>query len=146
MPVCLTPQEIEARLREAGIQPTLQRISICRFVLCEADHPTAEEIHAWAEKNLATISLATVYNTLNTLVAGGLLKQFRFPIGDKIVFDNNLDDHHHFFDTKTQKIIDIPLEKVDIEARLGKQFRVDDMSLFITGEMKSFNPNKQRSS
>ncbi len=66
--VCLTNDEIKERLLVAGVQPTLQRISICQFVLCEADHPTAEEVHNWAEKNLAQISLATVYNTLKTLV------------------------------------------------------------------------------
>lgn len=146
--VCLTTQEIEARLKGAGIQPTLQRISICRYVLCDAEHPTAEEIHAWAAKNLATISLATIYNTLNTLVNAGLIKQFRFPVGDKVIYDNNLESHHHFFDTKTQKIIDIHLDRVEIETKLGKQFRVDDIKLFITGEMtgdpKTVNPNKNQ--
>lgn len=142
----MTNDQIETRLREAGIQPTLQRLSICRFVLCEADHPTAEDIHAWSEKNLAMISLATVYNTLNTLVAAGLLRQFRFPVTDKVIYDNNLEPHHHFFDTKSQTILDIPADRVDVEIRLGKQYRVDDTSVFITGEYKNLTPNKQRSS
>lgn len=134
--LCLTPDEIEARLKAAGIQPTIQRISICRYVLCEADHPTAEDIHAWAEKNLAKISLATVYNTLNTLVEAKLLKEFRFPVSDKVIYDNNLEDHHHFYDTKSQKIFDIPKEKVTIDPQLGRNYKVDEVSLFMTGIKK----------
>lgn len=142
-PICLSPLEIEERLRSAGIQPTIQRISICRFVLCEADHPTAEEIHAWAEKNLAKISLATVYNTLKTLVEAGLLKEFRFPVSDKVVYDNNLSEHHHFFDLKTQKIFDVAAEDVKIQAQLGQEFTVQDVSLFMTGEIKKTSSLKR---
>lgn len=134
--ICLTPAAIEERLKSAGIQPTLQRVMICRFVLCDADHPTAEEVHTWAEKNLTKVSLATVYNTLNTLVQAGLLKEFRFPVSDKVVYDNNLEEHHHFFDTNSQKIIDIAHDKIQIDNKMGGQYKVDEMSLFMTGTFK----------
>src|SRR5262249_26897232 len=73
---CLTPIEIENRLNEHGVQPTAQRIAICRYVLCEADHPTAEDVKKWADANFPKMSLATVYNTLGILVAAGLCVSF----------------------------------------------------------------------
>lgn len=139
----LGPQEIENRLRAAGIQPTLQRIAICQHVLCEADHPTAEDVHAWAQENLAKISLATIYNTLKTLVQAGLLREFRFPFTDKIIFDTNLDEHHHFYDRATERLYDIPPSQVEVTARLGRAYKVDAVNVFITGEVKSHPAQKK---
>lgn len=138
---CLTTNEIETRLRDAGVQPTHHRISICRHVLCDADHPTAEDVHAWAEKNLDKVSLATVYNTLNTLVEAGLLREFRFPHTDKVIFDTNLDEHYHFYDTKVEKLYDIPLEQVEVRARLGKAAQVNQTTVFFTGELTMSSPS-----
>ena len=66
--VCLTPAEIEDRLSRSGVQPTAQRIAIAQYVLCEAEHPTADDVKAWTDLNFPKLSLATVYNTLNVLV------------------------------------------------------------------------------
>lgn len=131
---CLTRDEIESRLKEKGVQPTLQRISICQFVLCDADHPTAEDVHAWAEKNLAKISLATVYNTLNVLVEAGLLKEYRFPHTDKVIYDNNMDEHHHFLDEKTQQLFDIDKDQIKVSVDVAKQFKIKGYDVLLTGE------------
>lgn len=133
---CLSQKEIETRLREAGVQPTLQRISICQYVLCEADHPTAEEVHAWAEKNLATISLATVYNTLNTLVSAGILREFRFPHTEKVIYDDNIEDHFHFLDEKTQKLYDIEPKDVSLSLEIAKHYEVKGMDVVLRGQLK----------
>jgi Fur family transcriptional regulator, iron response regulator len=140
--VCLTPAEIEERLRVAGVQPTLQRISICQYVLCEADHPTAEEVHAWAEKNLAKISLATVYNTLNTLVEAGILKEFKFPHSDKVIYDNNIDEHFHFLDEESGQLFDIHKDDVKLSVELEKKFKISGFDLLIKGEAKNLTTKK----
>jgi Fur family transcriptional regulator, iron response regulator len=111
-PQCLSPKEIEDRLLKAKIQPTAQRIAICQYVLCEADHPTADEVKAWADNNFPKMSLATVYNTLKTLVEGGLLREYRFPHSDKVIYDNNLNEHYHFVDEKTGELVDISPEEI----------------------------------
>src|SRR5690349_15640134 len=111
---CLSPSEIEKRLVEVGIQPTAQRIAICRYVLCEAHHPTADEVKSWADKNFPKISLATVYNTLGTLVEAKLLKEFRFPHSDKVIYDNNVAKHFHFYDEKTGEIFDVMPDQVEL--------------------------------
>ena len=134
---CLTTQEIQQKLTEVGIQPTLQRISICSHVLCEADHPTAEDVHAWAEKNLAKISLATTYNTLNTLVEAGLLKAFRFPHSEKVFYDNNLEDHYHFLDERTNKLYDIEKEALSVEPSLAKNYKINEIEVLLKGEFKN---------
>ena len=102
------------KLRNSGLRPTKQRIKICE-VLFEADktfHFTVNEltkkIHAQTDNK---ISVATVYNTVHAFEKKGYLKQI--PINSsQIYFDTNVSDHHHFYDIKTQKLID--LENKDI--------------------------------
>jgi Fur family transcriptional regulator, iron response regulator len=132
----LSMDQIEARLVQAGVQPTLHRLAICQHVLCESDHPTAEEVHAWADKNLAKISLATVYNTLNTLVQAGILREFRFPHTDKIIFDTNLTHHYHFIDRASGQLYDVPMDQVEILPKLGRNYKIDEINVFLTGEVK----------
>lgn len=133
---CLSTSEIEGRLQAAGVQPTLQRIAICKYVLCEADHPTAEDVKDWSEKNLGKISQATVYNTLGTLVDAGILKEFRFNHSDKVVYDCNTHDHFHFVDEITGKIYDIAPEDVQLNINIPKKFKIKDVKLIFKGEVK----------
>ncbi|MGE0632806.1 MAG: Fur family transcriptional regulator [Pseudobdellovibrionaceae bacterium] len=134
---CLTTAEIEKKLIEAGIQPTLQRLEIAKYVLCQAEHPTAEDVKAWADENLAKISLATIYNTLGTLVNAGLLREFRFSHTDKVVYDNRLEDHFHFVDEDTGALHDISLEEVELSPRLKKKFLIQGIDLVFRGSVKT---------
>lgn len=134
---CLSPQEIEAHLLKAGVQPTAHRIAIARYVLCEADHPTAEQVKEWADKNFPKLSLATVYNTLHTLVKSGLLREFRFPHSEKVIYDNNISTHYHFLDESTGELIDISADQVEITPKLKKMFQAKHFDLLIRGTMKA---------
>ncbi len=137
---CLTYEELEARLRHAGINPTAQRLAICRHVLCEADHPTAEDIKHWADRNFAKLSLATVYNTLRILVEGGLLKELKFPHSEKLHYDPLVGEHFHFLDVETGEIVDLPPESVTIDPKLGPEFQVQGLELLIRGKRHAYLP------
>ena len=97
------------KIEESGIRPTKQRIKICE-VLFETDktfHFTVNEltkkIHSQTAKK---ISVATVYNTVHAFEKKGYLKQI--PINSsQTYFDTNTTDHHHFYDLKTEKLIDL---------------------------------------
>ena len=130
---CLSQEEIEANLRQAGVNPTAQRIAICQFVLCDADHPTAEDVKAWADKNFPKMSMATVYNTLGTLVNAGLLKEFKFPHTGKVIYDNNLTKHYHFYDEGTGMLTDIPSDQIDVKSPLFKSLKITEIDVVIRG-------------
>ncbi len=132
----MSRKDIEDALRDKGLQPTLQRVGICQFVLCSADHPTADDVHAWAEKSLGKVSLATVYNTLGSLVDVGLLREFRFSHSEKSIYDNNLDVHHHFFDVRTGNIHDIPSADLSLQMNLGSAFKVEGFEILLRGTHK----------
>ncbi len=128
--------EIEKRLADHGVQPTLQRMALCKYVLCDADHPTAEDVFDWAQKNMAKISQATVYNTLGVLAEAGIVRTFKFPHSEKLVYDCNTEDHFHFYDEKSKKIFDVESESVKVDAELPKKFKVKSMDIVFKGEIK----------
>lgn len=131
---CLTVGQIEERLRKARVRPTSQRVSVCRFVLCEADHPRAEDVKRWTDAHGLKMSLATVYNTLGVLVKAGLLRELRMPHTDSAVYDDNMAPHHHFLDERTGRLEDLPPESVEVRPRLGGKFKVRDVSVLVVGE------------
>ena len=52
------------------------------------------------------ISVATVYNTVHAFEKKGYLKQI--PINSsQTYFDTNTTNHHHFYDVKAEKLIDL---------------------------------------
>ena len=134
-----TKEEIEQKLIEKGVQPTLQRIALCQHVLSNADHPTAEQVFEWAQNNLHKISQATVYNTLGTLAEVGLVRMFRFPHSDKVVYDCNTQDHFHFFDEKTGQLHDVDPSSVDVNFSLPSKYKINGVDLVFKGEVKQTN-------
>lgn len=129
---CLTSDEIARRLADAGVQPTAQRIAIARYVLCEADHPTAEQVKSWADKNFPKMSMATVYNTLKILAGAGLLKKISFPHLNEAVYDDNITPHYHLIDEKTGRMSDLDPADFKVTANL-KGVRIREIEIFIKG-------------
>lgn len=72
-------QTIIDALKHAGINATAQRIAVGRYVLLEADHPTADEVKAAVDEVFPKISMATIYNTLHTLEKAGILRAVKLP-------------------------------------------------------------------
>lgn len=130
---CLTPGEIAERLREAGVRPTAQRVAVAGFVLCESDHPTAEQVKRWTDRKGRGMSLATVYNALGALVRAGLLREFKLPHTGRVVYDPNVADHYHFLDEASGKLMDVDSGAVELRPRLGAGFRVRSVEVLFRG-------------
>jgi Fur family peroxide stress response transcriptional regulator len=79
-------------LRKKGYKATTQRIAICRFVLNSRDHPNAQKIYAEVKKVHPTVSLATVYKTLQILTEQDLIQELDLP-ESKARFDSYMDPH-----------------------------------------------------
>ena len=97
------------KLRNSGLRPTKQRLQICE-VLFDTEktfHFTINDLAIKIKKQLNNkISLATVYNTVHAFEKKGYLKQI--PINSsQTYFDTNVSDHHHFYDLKEEKLIDL---------------------------------------
>ena len=97
------------KLRNSGLRPTKQRLQICE-VLFETKKTFHFTINYLASKikyqTKNKISLATIYNTVHAFEKKGYLKQI--PINSsQTYFDTNITEHHHFYDLKEEKLIDL---------------------------------------
>ena len=96
------------KLKESGLRPTRQRVSLARLLLETGPrHVTAEELFQEARAAGIPVSLATVYNTLHQFTAAGLMTEVVAGSGQSY-FDTNPTSHYHYFDKSTGEIIDVP--------------------------------------
>jgi Fur family iron response transcriptional regulator len=108
-----TQEEIAALLRTHAINPTSQRVEIAQALFFRGEHLSAEEIFALVNSESARVSKATVYNTLGLFSERGLIREV---VADptRVFYDPNTAPHHHFYDTSTGKLMDIPVEDVQV--------------------------------
>lgn len=129
---------VEMVLSSHGVKPTAQRVVIAEYIMSTDEHPTAEQILAKVSNRLpVSLSRATVYNTLNTLVASGVIREV-FTEPGPCRYDANMDKHHHFVDTKSGRIYDIPWSEVPLlPANLNGKYKVHGYEITFFGEMQS---------
>ena len=135
--------DVRAALQAAGSRFTAQRGAIWTYLASVEDHPTAEQVYQAVRRRIPQISLATVYNALEALVAARLATKITTGNGSAR-YDCRGEDHYHLRDVDTGEVRDLPaefdgqlLEKLDprLVERLAKQagFTVTGYRLEVLG-------------
>ncbi len=121
----MAPEKRMARLREAGVTPTMQRLAILEYLEGTRSHPTADEVYTAVHKTCPTIARATVYNTLDALTKSGTILQLAVdPSAAR--YDADLGPHVHFrcrlcggvydLDVETTQCLNKKVEGHEVEA------------------------------
>jgi Fur family iron response transcriptional regulator len=110
----VTREELAESLRSRGINLTHQRLEIAHVIFSRMEHLSADQVLAAVNERHAETSKATVYNTLNLFLEKGLLREVIVD-PSKIFYDPNTAPHHHFYDTVTGRLTDIPEGSIRIE-------------------------------
>ncbi len=127
--------DVVTLLEARGIKPSAQRVAVAEFVLRTDAHPTADEVLAGVRTRFPRISRATVYNTLNLFVEKQLLSSF--TIDGRAVFDPMMDRHHHFVDSASGQVYDLPWETFRVEASAGlSKFEVAELQVVARGRYR----------
>ena len=94
------------RLKESSCRITPQRYGVLKVLASSHEHPSAESIHADLINHYPTMSLATVYKTINLLKREGEILELEFSdLGNR--YDGNKPyPHPHVICTECGKIID----------------------------------------
>jgi Fur family transcriptional regulator, iron response regulator len=107
---------LSSMLTQKGMRPTKQRLALASLLFGgrrESMHVTPEEVMKSVRKKKVNVSLATVYNCLNQFTESGLLCLVSIhPTCN--YFDTNTAPHHHFLDSASGKLCDIPYESIHI--------------------------------
>ena len=124
--------ETSGLLRSHYIIPTSQRIEIAQLLFSRCEHLSAEEVYALVNGESARVSKATVYNTLGLFAERGLIREV---IADpaRVFYDPNTAPHHHFYDTSTGRLMDIPAEDVQIHSlpTLPEGMRMEGVDVIV---------------
>lgn len=99
-------------LHKSGMRLTPQRIAICELLTNTDDHPTAQEIYERLKTQYPSLSLATVYNTLDMLVGVGLVNALGSIGDDTVHFDGNTTPHINLACQECHRIFDVESECV----------------------------------
>ena len=133
--------EVLRRLKEAGIQPSAQRVAVGAFVLDTCAHPSADQVFAAVRDALPSVgpsaagpslSRATVYNTLHLFTEKGLLQQLVIAEG-RVVFDPKTTPHHHFVDDDSGDILDVDFDAVAVAAKDIPGVDVRELQVVLRG-------------
>jgi Fe2+ or Zn2+ uptake regulation protein len=135
--VHVTGPTLLERLRERGWRVTSQRRAVAEALAGEHVHLTADEVHRRAREVLPEVSLATVYNTLNELVAMGEVAEVRHTPGPSRYDPNvGVGPHHHLLCTTCGTLFDVDPAAVATPTLSGddrRQFRVDAVDVLFRG-------------
>lgn len=83
-----------ARLHRAGLKATGPRMVILAALEQDHGHPTAEHLYETLRQDHPSLSLSTVYQTLDVFIRTGLCRRVSGP-GDRLRVDGTPQDHDH---------------------------------------------------
>ena len=108
-----SPAELTDLFRAKGLKVTPQRQGIFAVLHGSPVHPTADAVFAAARSTMPTLSLKTVYQTLNDLASMGELQPLDVGTGSTR-FDPNTDPHHHLVCTACGQVRDVYADFDDV--------------------------------
>jgi len=98
-------------LKRNNLRVTPQRVAILDYIMSSKAHPTAENIFEELIKIHPSLSLATVYKTLDTLKSEGVINGFSLS-GESSRYDAKTDPHAHFKCLGCNSIVDVEMPRV----------------------------------
>ncbi len=121
-------RELHSRIRSQHLRMTVPRRSIIKVLSSTVQHLSAEEVYKRVHRTHPTISLKTVYRTLDILAAMGVVARLHFGDGKgRYELNKNPqkpEHHHHLVCTVCKRVIeydDFMEEEVALIRKLEKQ-------------------------
>lgn len=128
--------DIISTFKEKKLKLTPQRLAVYQYLKGTLEHPSAEIIYKALQPNYPTMSLATVYKTLKTLVEIGLVQELNVGEGN-FRYDANYNEHAHIQCTNCGKVEDLDFIDFSYLNQLVEEktnYKVKFNKLFFYGE------------
>ena len=131
----LTDASIIDALRRKGFKATSQRIAICRLAVASREHLTAKRMFLEVKKVHPTVSLATVYKTLQVLKELHLVQELAFPQAESR-FDSFMEPHLNVVCLRCGEVVDVndqSARRLVLRAAEKTRYTVTDQRFDIYG-------------
>ena len=104
--------DLEQKCIDAGLKMTGQRKTILKVLDESDDHPSVEDVYERAKEQDSSISMATVYRTLNLLDELELVVRHDFNENFSR-YELNMAHHHHLIDVESGDVIEFQNEEIE---------------------------------
>lgn len=140
--------------RGLNLSVTYQRLSIYKALLQLPDHPSPDEIFRVVRKAYPSISLATIYKTLERLERVGIIGKANL-LHETVRFDPRVDHHHHLICVECKRVEDLEPDEIKVPLprtadgmglpeRVRREFDLTDYKITFTGTCRACRKNKPR--
>lgn len=129
---------LEQKCVDAGLKMTGQRRVILEILNEADDHPSVEMLYERAKEKDSSISLATVYRTLNLLDEMGLVIKHDFK-GTHARFEVNDNSHYHLIDLDSGNVHEFHSDELErIKEKIAEElgYELVDYTLELYGRKK----------
>lgn len=125
-------------LRTNGYKVTPQRLAVYEAIDNNMTHPNAETIYQQLQPQYPSMSLATVYKTMEIFAKIGVVKILQCG-EDAHRYDYNTAEHAHIRCVKCNNVFDVDIDEATLAAEAEKQtgFTVSGVSLSFLGVCKN---------
>jgi Fur family ferric uptake transcriptional regulator len=118
-------KDLEELCARAGLKMTGQRRTILQVLGESDDHPSVEVIYDRARAVDPSISMATVYRTLNLLDELNLVVKHDFK-ENFARFDIRMDHHHHLIDVESGDVIEFQNDEIErMKEKIARELGYD---------------------
>lgn len=128
-------EHLTALLKSKQLKVTPQRLAIYNVLYNTVEHPSAESIYKALQASHPTMSLATVYKTLDTLKKSELIQELN--VGeDSFRYDANASSHPHMICTTCHQVSDLHTSALDSIMALAQSetdFSIESEKIFFYG-------------
>lgn len=122
-------------LKEKGYKVTPQRIAVYDILKNTKEHPSVDMLYSSLQPVYPTMSLATVYKSLEVFKALGLVQELN--VGeDKFRYDANVNQHPHITCTACGRVEDVDDEMLfDLSEQVGRKtgYKLISQQLYFFG-------------
>lgn len=131
-------EDIIVTFKEKKLKLTPQRLAVYQYLKSTTEHPSAESIYKALQPNYPTMSLATVYKTLKTLVEIDLIQEINVGEGN-FRYDGNCKEHGHIQCTNcgtVEDLHDVDFSSLNKIVEESTHYKVKWNKLFFYGLCK----------
>lgn len=120
-------------LQHHNLKATPQRIAIIEFMQ-HSGHISIDELFSLIRQKFASISLATLYKNIHTMLEVSLIREVKVP-GMKSKYEIEKKPHAHALCKKCGELIDIPFDSTQLLKNTAQEsnYIADEVSIVISG-------------
>ena len=136
-------QDLSTELINRNIRPSHQRIKVLEYLIKNQGHPTVDQIFRDLQREIPTLSKATIYNSLKLFLAAGLIRTVNIE-DNETRYDIITETHGHF---KCETCGSISNFQIDIDSIVTGEltgFKVVDRNVYFKGVCQNCLLNKNQ--